>query len=100
MFLILSQWIGRGQDAGGEMVGVLRVDLSTGDHELWKTDVAGSLRFFVTELVGADPPGENVYAIAGFRSETGLGTIEYAVAHLTWSTRKVTKLSSFEGVFF
>lgn len=83
----------------GHFDGVVRIDLATGAHEVWRTDEPGGDDCFVSELCGISPDGEALVGVAGFGPDAR-GAVEYAVVGLAWGARRVTRLGALPGVFF
>ena len=100
MFFVLSRWVVGGNDSVDDYVGVGRLDLRNNEHEMWQTDRADSVGFFVSELAGASPDGRLVYAVCGFRSHEGTGAVEYWLSKLDWQAKAVTKLRKLDAVFY
>jgi hypothetical protein len=88
LFMLLYAYeavAGRDVVAEGHFVGIVRLDLITGTHEIWNTQP----RCFFVEISAATAQADVVYGIAGFAGAEG---IEYYVAAAHWAARRVEAL--------
>jgi hypothetical protein len=100
LFFIVSRWVRSTHDTLDDQVGLCRLEVDTGNYEIWKTDMPGPERFFLSELTGASADGRKVYAVAGFRSPGGIGDVNYNLVELDWETRTVDTRGVLDAVFF
>lgn len=80
--------------------GLVTIDLASRTCELWETARVGGDECFVTELVGSDGNGKEVYAVAGFPSKQRLGPVQYYVVRLSMRERALDRVFALEDIFF
>jgi hypothetical protein len=100
LFFVRSRWVGSGATMARAGEGVVRLELRTGEHDLWQMDAPGAQRWFVAGLVGASPDARELYAVCGFRAPSGIGAVEYALATLDWSTRTIVRHQAVDAWLF
>lgn len=99
LYFLTTRWLSNGS---GITFGLARVDIESGHHEVWDTDVPGAERCFVTELVGLSgtQTGTDVYAVVGFRPDAGRTVVDHELVRLRWDSKQIDRLGRLDAIFF
>jgi hypothetical protein len=85
-------------------LGLLRIHLANTRIELWDTRDGAAVDWVLQELVGCNLRGSELYGVVGFprarRTDKTGYTLRYALARLSWRSRRLEEIQELPNIFY